>query len=152
MESPTLCQVKVAEFGIDWALKVAPMDGWPAVSDDFWRQLLLLGKSICVQRLCVLIVFFQCFCALDFDNLYVWGTKFEGFLWQDSTCPQVGSAHDRPFGWFLGCGYHLVFATPRLEASGNCQVSRASKKGGYSRCCQQFECASVSWQRDEWVF
>ena len=36
----------MAEFGIDWALKVAPMDGWPAVSDDFWRQLLLLGESI----------------------------------------------------------------------------------------------------------
>jgi len=35
-------EVKVAEFGIDWALKVAPMDGWPAVSDDFWRQLLLV--------------------------------------------------------------------------------------------------------------
>lgn len=45
--TPTLCQVKVAEFGIDWALKVAPMDGWPAVSDDFWRQLLLLGNQLC---------------------------------------------------------------------------------------------------------
>lgn len=61
----------MAEFGIDWALKVAPMDGWPAVSDDFWRQLLLLGNQ-CVHRFCVLIVFFHCFFVLDFVNLYVW--------------------------------------------------------------------------------
>lgn len=34
--------VAVEEFAFRWILKVAPLDGWPVVSDDFWRQLLLV--------------------------------------------------------------------------------------------------------------
>ena len=34
--------VAVEEFGFRWILKVAPREGWPVVSDDFWRQLLLV--------------------------------------------------------------------------------------------------------------
>ncbi|OLP84952.1 hypothetical protein AK812_SmicGene34112 [Symbiodinium microadriaticum] len=37
-------QVSVAleEFALSWILKVAPLAGWPMVSEDFWRQLLLV--------------------------------------------------------------------------------------------------------------
>ncbi|CAJ1395683.1 unnamed protein product [Effrenium voratum] len=34
--------VSVEEYGFHWVLKIAPFDGWPVVSEDFWRQLLLV--------------------------------------------------------------------------------------------------------------
>jgi len=34
--------VAVEEFALHWILKVAPLAGWPVVSEDFWRQLLLV--------------------------------------------------------------------------------------------------------------
>ncbi|CAJ1339821.1 unnamed protein product, partial [Effrenium voratum] len=38
---PVEVTVGVEEYGFEYLLKVAPMGGWPVVSDDFWRQLLL---------------------------------------------------------------------------------------------------------------
>ena len=34
--------VFVEEFDLHWILKVAPLEGWPVVSEDFWRQVLLV--------------------------------------------------------------------------------------------------------------
>ncbi|CAJ1442054.1 unnamed protein product [Effrenium voratum] len=39
---PVEVTVGLEEYGFEYLLKVAPMGGWPVVSDDFWRQLLLV--------------------------------------------------------------------------------------------------------------
>ncbi|CAE7192496.1 tubd1, partial [Symbiodinium pilosum] len=39
---PVQVDVMVEEFGLHWTLRMAPADGWPVVSQDFWRQLLLV--------------------------------------------------------------------------------------------------------------
>ncbi|CAE7213014.1 unnamed protein product [Symbiodinium natans] len=35
-------KVLAEELGIDWTLQVMPLHGWPLVSADFWRQLLVV--------------------------------------------------------------------------------------------------------------
>eukprot|EP00439_Symbiodinium_sp_Y106_P028352 s2584_g3.t1 len=35
-------QIIAEELGVDWTLQVMPQNGWPLVSADFWRQLLVV--------------------------------------------------------------------------------------------------------------
>ena len=37
------------EYGFHWVLKIAPFDGWPVVSEDFWRQLLLAPRRFQIR-------------------------------------------------------------------------------------------------------
>ena len=39
LSDSVIVDVAVEEFGFRWILKVAPMEGWPVVSEDFWRLL-----------------------------------------------------------------------------------------------------------------
>ena len=54
--------VGVEEYGFEYLLKVAPMGGWPVVSDDFWRQLLLVPLDLRNDAFC---------CSCFFLNLVV---------------------------------------------------------------------------------
>lgn len=105
------------------------MDGWPAVSDDFWRQLLLLGNQ-CVHRFCVFIVFFQWFFALDFDNLYVWGTLcLKDFCCKTPNISRLVLPMTALLGGFLGVAIILSLRRSALKLVEIAKYQELQKQG-----------------------
>ncbi|CAK0860005.1 unnamed protein product [Prorocentrum cordatum] len=51
LPDPVEAAVSLPEVGLEWSLRVAPAEGWPAVSAEFWTQLALLVLLTCITGL-----------------------------------------------------------------------------------------------------
>jgi len=48
LPDPVEAAVSLPEVGLEWSLRVAPAEGWPATSAEFWTQLALLVLVTCI--------------------------------------------------------------------------------------------------------